>query len=73
MAYEVQFTYDAMHDLEEIYDYIERNDSPASANYVLDHIEEACLDLSMHPQRGNYPKELLAIGIRDCRQVLFKP
>ena len=25
------------------------------------------------PQRGNYPKELLDIGIREYREVFFKP
>ena len=47
--------------------------TPARADYVLDHIEKAFDSLSEHPQRGNYPKELLDIGIREYREVFFKP
>ena len=25
------------------------------------------------PERGNYPRELLDLGIKDFRQVFFKP
>lgn len=30
-------------------------------------------DLSQHPERGSYPKELVSVGIREYRQVSFKP
>ena len=30
-------------------------------------------DLSTSPDRGAHPAELLALGIRDFRQVVFKP
>jgi toxin ParE1/3/4 len=26
-----------------------------------------------HPDRGNHPKELLALGIREYRELHFKP
>jgi len=29
--------------------------------------------LSESPERGTYPKELLALGIRDYREIFFKP
>jgi toxin ParE1/3/4 len=29
--------------------------------------------LRSHPQRGSHPRELLSLGIRDYRQVFFKP
>jgi toxin ParE1/3/4 len=29
--------------------------------------------LSESPERGAYPKELLALGIRDYREIFFKP
>ena len=29
--------------------------------------------LSETPERGTYPKELLAIGIREYREIFFKP
>ena len=30
-------------------------------------------NLSEQPQRGSYPKELLEIGVREYREVFFKP
>jgi toxin ParE1/3/4 len=29
--------------------------------------------LSEFPERGTYPKELLALGIREYREIFFKP
>ncbi|MDE2999145.1 MAG: type II toxin-antitoxin system RelE/ParE family toxin [Gemmatimonadota bacterium] len=73
MAYHVQLTDDAASDLEAIYEYISLHDSPSSAEYVLDRIESVFHGLSEHPQRGSYPRELLKIGVRDFREVFFKP
>lgn len=73
MGFRVLLTDDAVRDLEEIYDYIEGHDSPARADYVLDRIERAFRGLAEHPHRGSYPRELLDIGIREYREVLFKP
>ena len=73
MAFDVQLTDDAFRDLEEICDYIDRQDSPTSADYVLQRIERAFQGLSEHPERGSYPLELLDIGVREYREVFFKP
>ena len=73
MAFRVQLTDSAVRDLEEICDYIDGHDSPARADYVLDRIEEALQGLSEHPHRGSYPRELLDIGIREYREVSFRP
>ena len=73
MSFLVQLTDDAVRDLEEIYDYIKRHDSPGSADHVLARIEAVFANLSEHPQHGNYPKELLDMGIREYREVFFKP
>ena len=40
---------------------------------MLDRIEEAFQGLSGSQQRGRYPRELLDMGIRDYREVFFKP
>ncbi len=69
----VQLTDDAARDLEEICDYIDRHDAPGQAGHVLEQIEKAFHSLSEYPQRGNYPKELLDIGIREYREIFFKP
>lgn len=40
---------------------------------MLDRVEGAFQGLSERPQRGRYPRGLLDIGIRDYREVFFKP
>ena len=71
--YEVLLTEGAEQDLESIYDYIAEFDCKASADYVLDRLLEVVESLSAFPERGAYPKELVALGIRDYRQAAFKP
>lgn len=73
MSHPVLLTGDAAADLEELFDYIDRNDSRANANHVLDQIEKAFAGLAEHPHRGAYPRELLALGIREYREVFHKP
>jgi toxin ParE1/3/4 len=73
MSYQVFLTDDAACDLEELYDYIEAYDTLEKADYVVDEIEEVFSSLSYNPERGAYPKELLAVGLREYREVYFKP
>jgi toxin ParE1/3/4 len=73
MRYQVLLTEGAERDLEEIYDYIEKVDSVKSADYVLDKLTQAAERLASFPKRGPYPRELLALGIREYRQTYFKP
>lgn len=73
MRFDVLLTRYAERDLEELYDYIAEQDTPAKAAFVLDRIEKALQTLSTFPQRGSHPKELLALGIREYRQTFFKP
>ena len=40
---------------------------------VLDKLTEVIAGLAQFPERGNYPKELVALGIREYRQTAFKP
>ena len=40
---------------------------------MLEQIEKAFSSLSEYPERGNYPRELLDIGIREYREIFFKP
>ena len=73
MSFEVLLTAGARRDLQEIVDFIAENDSPDSADRVLARLEEAVAGLSELPERGSHPKELLELGIREYRQVFFKP
>ena len=73
MSYQVFLTRDAGRDLEEIVEYLAASYSEAKAGYVLDKIEAALQRLSESPERGNRPRELMALGVGDYRQVFFKP
>ena len=73
MRFEVLLTAGALADLQEIAEYIATHDSPAHAGHVLNRLEEAVAGLAELPERGSHPKELLELGIREFRQVFFKP
>jgi toxin ParE1/3/4 len=73
MSYKVLLTHSAERDLETINDHIAKNDTQANADYVLDKLMEVAESLAAFPECGSYPKELLALGIREYRQAHFKP
>ncbi len=73
MVFAVLLTSDAARDLDEIYNYIALHDSPQKASYVLEQIEKVFSSLSEFPERGVYPKELVALGIREYREIFFEP
>jgi toxin ParE1/3/4 len=73
MSFAVLLTDDAAQDLYDLYDFVFRHDAPEKADYVLTQIEEDFSSLSESPERGAYPKELLAVGIREYREIFFKP
>jgi len=73
MKHSVLLTDGANTDLNQIYEYIARNDSLASAEHVLGHLDSAMQSLAKHPNRGTYPPELLELGVREYREVFFKP
>lgn len=69
----VLLTEDAQADLQELVDYIAVYDAPAKADAVLDKLEAVVASLSNFPERGAVTKELRDVGIRDYREVYFKP
>lgn len=73
MRFEVLLTEDAFRDVEDIRDFVVEHDGPAKATYVLERVAAAIEILAENPERGSRPKELLALGIREYRQVFFKP
>lgn len=72
-AFEVLMTEGAEQDLESLHDYVAEHDSVVSAGRVLDQLMAVAQSLSRFPERGSYPKELLALGIKEYRQTFFKP
>ena len=73
MAIDVSLTDDAVDDLQDIVDYLSTTESADVASRVVGKIEEAYLGLAEFPNRGAIPHELQELGMRDFRQVLFKP
>lgn len=71
--YKVLLTQGAEQDLASIYDYIAGFDSKANADHVLDRLLAVVKNLAAFPERGAYPRELAALGIRDYRQTTFTP
>ncbi len=71
--FEVLLAEGAEQDLEAIHDYIAEFDCVVNANYVLDELMEVVQSLSRFPERGSYPKELIALGIKEYRQTSSKP
>jgi toxin ParE1/3/4 len=69
----VSLTRGAEQDLELLYDYIVEFDCKPNADRLLDRLTEVVQGLAQFPERGSYPKELVALGIRDYRQVSLKP
>jgi toxin ParE1/3/4 len=72
-TFEVLLTEGAEQDLESIHNYIAEVDGLARANGVLDRLLKVVESLSRFPERGSYPKELIALGMKEYRQTSFKP
>ena len=73
LPYSVRITAAAKRDLREIVRWIAEHDSPRAAEHVLDKLQSECSNLQLQPERGAFPPELLALGIKRYRQVFFKP
>lgn len=73
MRYRIVLIVAAKSDLREIFRYVERNDSSERADNLVDGIEKAITSLTLMPERGHYPPEFERIGIREFREIHFKP
>jgi len=71
--YTVSLTSGAEQDLDDIIGFVAVSDSPGKAAVLLDRIVEKCETLAVAPERGTWVPELLTLGIREYRQILFKP
>ena len=71
--YTVRLTQEAEDDLLDLFEYIARQDCADNAYHVLAELESLILSLEQQAERGHYPVELIEHGIKDYREVLFKP
>jgi len=72
-SYAVVIDVAAERDLDEIATYIAENDSIERALLVSANIERAISQLSAFPNRGPHPRELLEHGVRNFREIHYKP
>jgi len=73
MMFRVALVEAAEWDIYDIHQFIELNDSPERADMMLDGLERAIAGLAEMPERGHFPPELERIGIREYREIHFKP
>lgn len=71
--FRVDLTEGAERDLEVLHDYLAAHRSAEEANALLDGLLTKIELLETFPERGNYPKELAALGIREFRQTILSP
>jgi len=72
-SHQVRISTVAAKDILEIYDYVVEFDSEANADRLIAKIKASIDTLANFPERGNIPSDLIDIGIRDYRQIFFKP
>jgi len=71
--FEVELTQGAEDDLEAIHYYLAEHRSMEAAECLLDAFIERISTLERYPERGSFPKELEALGVREFRQILLDP
>lgn len=71
--YRVRLTDQAEQDLVDVFEYIATEDSIEAAWQVFGELERRILALDELAERGNYLPELLELGIKEFREVHFKP
>jgi toxin ParE1/3/4 len=71
--YSVHLSFEVEADLLDLFEYIARQDSVENAYHVLAELEALILSLEQQAERGHYPHELIEHGVKDYREVLFKP
>jgi toxin ParE1/3/4 len=73
MKFTVYLVEDAEKDLVDLYRYVAQNDSPEKADRLLDNLEQTILKLETMLGRGHSPPELECIGVREYREVFYRP
>lgn len=73
VRYDVVLTQGAERDLASLCHYLADFSAPANAMRFLDQVTDLIEALAQFPDRGSHPRELLELGIKDYRQLVFKP
>jgi toxin ParE1/3/4 len=72
-TYNVIFDQDVEDDIFDIYAFVAMNDSVERADKLLDALRQTCLKLRRLPHRGTMVSELFDIGVREFRELHYKP
>jgi len=70
--FDVELTYGAENDLEQVHAYLAEHRSIEDADALLDEFLRVIESLESFPLRGAVPMELDALGIREFRQLLLR-
>lgn len=73
MQYRVLLTESARIDLEELIVHIELTNVEGRAKALLQKLRVKIGSLSTSPERGTFPKEILSLGIKEFREIYYKP
>lgn len=73
MKWAVYLTHECEKDFLEIHHYVSEHDSLLKADHLLNHLETKCASLENFPEKGHIPPELRRIGVRQFREIQFKP
>ena len=73
MKYQVPVLKETEDDIIDIYRYIALADGTERADQILGHLQASCEKLHEIPGRGHIPPELEWLGLRDFREIHFKP
>ena len=72
-SFSVFLLYGAKQDLLQLHNYVTLNDAREKADRLIDDLKRTCSRLKTMPERGRIPPELQRIGIREFREIMFKP
>ncbi len=72
-SFTIRLTREAQDDVAQIVDFLFMREGRGTADRILDGLEETIHSLAQHPNRGSRPPELAEIGVREFREVFFKP
>lgn len=69
----IRLTREAQADIAQIVEFLTSREGRVTADRILDGLEHTINSLNTQPNRGPCPPELAEIGVRDFREVFFKP
>ena len=64
---------EAEDDLAQLVGYTAHRDSLDRANLVFERLLKVCESLEQNPERGHFLPELLQLGMKEFREIHFKP